>query len=191
MFRIAICDDEPVICSQIERIVLDYGREILHDIEVDVYFSGEELYQYLENETYYDMIFLDIELKKLNGIEAGRRIRNDLKNEAVLIVYISGKDSYAIDLFDVRPMHFLVKPITKEIILSVLEKGLELSNKICKAFQYKQGHHIGKVAAKNIIYFESLDRKVRMITTEGVEIFYGSLSNIFTQLERYGFFFCP
>ncbi len=191
MFRIAICDDEQVICSQIERIVLNYyGIKTSHSIEVDVYFSGEELYRYLKDGTYYDMIFLDIELRKLNGIDVGRKIRNDLKNEAVLIVYVSGRDSYAMDLFEVRPMHYLVKPITPEKILTVLDKGIELSNKICHAFQYKQGHSAKKIELKNILYFESLDRKVRMITTEGVEIFYGSLSKILIQLERYGFFSC-
>ena len=190
MFRIAICDDDTVICSQIERIILDYGRKISHNIDVDVYFSGEELYRFLEDGIYYDMIFLDIELKKLNGIDVGKKIRNDLKNEAVLIVYISGKDSYAMDLFEVRPMNFLVKPISTDIILTVLEKGMKLSDKLCQTFQYKQGHSISKITVKNILYFESLDRKVRMITLEGEEIFYGSLMDIFSQLERYGFFFC-
>ena len=128
MFRIAICDDEPAICSQIERIVLDFGRKTSHYIEVDVYFSGEELYQYLEDGPYYDIIFLDIELKKLNEIDVGRKIRSDLKNEAILIVYISGRDSYAMELFEVRPMHFLVKPIRTERIMTVLEKGMELSS---------------------------------------------------------------
>lgn len=190
MYRIAICDDEPVICSQIERIVLDYGRKMFQNIDVDVYFSGEELCKYLENETYYDMIILDIELKKLNGIDAGRRIRNELKNEAVLIVYISGKDTYAMELFDVRPMHFLVKPITTERILKVLEKGLELSSKLCQTFQYQKGHHICKVALKDILYFESLDRKIRMVTNEGEEIFYGALADIFSKIGKYGFFSC-
>lgn len=73
MFRIAICDDEPIICSQIERIILDYGRKISHNIDVDVYFSDEELYRFLEDGIYYDMIFLDIELKKLNGIGVGKK----------------------------------------------------------------------------------------------------------------------
>ena len=190
MFRIAICDDKPVICSQIEKIVLDYGRKAFYDIEADVYFSGEELYRYLEDGTYFDLIFLDIELRELNGINVGSKIRNDLKNESIQIVYISGKDNYALDLFEVRPMHFLVKPVGAEMILSVLEKGMELSNKLGQTFQYKQGHTSRKIVVKNIIYFESLDRKVRMITTEGEEIFYGSLTDIFSQLERYGFFFC-
>ena len=190
MFRIAICDDEPAICSHIERIVLDYGRQISNSIEVDVYLSGEELYQYLEDGTYYDMIFLDIELKNLNGIEVGKKIRDDLKNETVLIVYISGWDSYAMDLFEVRPMNFLVKPIKADTILAVLEKGMELSNRLCQTFEYKQGRHSKKIEAKNIVYFESMERKVEMITTDGVEIFYGSLKDIFSDVEKYGFFFC-
>lgn len=190
MFRIAICDDEPVICSQIEKIVLDYGRKTSHEIEVDVYFSGEELYRLLRDRTYYDMLFIDIELKALNGIDVGRKIRNELRNDSLQIVYISGKDSYAMDLFEVRPMHFLAKPIDAEKIKAVLVKGMELSNKLCQTFQYKNGRATRKIAIKNILYFESIDRKVRMVTLDGDEIFYGSLSDIFKQLEKYSFFFC-
>lgn len=190
MFRIAICDDEPAICSQIERIILDYGKKTSQNTEVDVYFSGEELYRFLKDGSYYDLIFLDIELKKLNGIEVGKNIRNEMKNEAVLIVYISGRESYAMDLFEVRPMHFLVKPVKMERILTVLEKGMELSNQSGQTFQYKQGHHISKIEVKNILYFESVDRKVKMITSEGDEIFYSALADVFSQVEKYGFFFC-
>lgn len=157
---------------------------------MDVYYSGEELYRYLEKGTYYDMIFLDIRLKKLNGVDVGRMIRNDLKNEAVMIVYISAEDKYAMDLFEVRPMHFLVKPIKEEKIIATLKKGMELSNKFNQTFEYKQGHSISKIEVKNILYFESMDRKVKMVTTGREEIFYGSLADIFSRLEKYGFFFC-
>ena len=190
MFRIAICDDEPIICSQIEKIALDYGRRTSNSIAVDVYFSGEELYRFLEDGIYYDMIFLDIELKKLNGIDVGKKIRNEMNNEAVSIVYISGKESYAMDLFEVRPMHFLIKPIKTEKIFTVLQKGMELSNQLCQTFQYKEGHHIRKIEVKSIMYFESTDRKVKMITLKGDEIFYGTLADVFPKVEKYGFFFC-
>lgn len=190
MFHIAICDDDPYTCSQIERIILNYGMRKTNCVEVDVHYSGEKLIRYLKNGTYYDMIFLDIGLKKLNGIDVGRRIRNVLNNEAVQIVYTSSNEGYAMDLFEVRPMHFLVKPVEEEKILSVLEKGMKLANKLCQTFEYKLGHDIKKIPAKSILYFESLDRRVKMITMEGEEVFYGAMADIIPRAEKYGFFSC-
>jgi len=69
MFRIAICDDEPAVCSQIETILLNYSEESNLDIEIQVFYSGEELCKFLEDGEGFDLIFLDIELKLINGIE--------------------------------------------------------------------------------------------------------------------------
>jgi len=92
MFRIAICDDETVICAGIEQVLLDYGKTCLEDIEVEVFTSGEELCHFMQKEEEFDLIFLDIELKQMNGVEVGKMIRDEMKNEIVQIVYISGKD---------------------------------------------------------------------------------------------------
>ena len=62
----------------------------------------------------YDILFLDIELFRMTGIEAGDFIRNRLEDRSMQIIYISGKSSYARELFKTQPMDFLVKPITKQ-----------------------------------------------------------------------------
>ncbi len=72
------------------------------------------------------MIFLDIELRELNGINVGSKIRNDLKNESIQIVYISEKT--AMHWICLKSGRCIFWPNGKgEMILSVLEKGLELS----------------------------------------------------------------
>ncbi len=62
----------------------------------------------------YDILFLDIELFRMTGIEAGDFIRNRLEDRSMQIIYISGKSSYARELFKTQPMDFLVKPITQQ-----------------------------------------------------------------------------
>ena len=122
MFRIAVCDDDEIICSEIERIILEYGSR--DEINVEVFLSGEEFCKFLSDGEMFDLVFLDIELKQINGIEVGRRIREELKNEIIQIVYISALDSYYRALFDVRPMHFLHKPLEPEKII----KDIDLFN---------------------------------------------------------------
>lgn len=187
MYTIAVCDDEMLICSQIEQVIIDSQKLLSNKIDIDVYYSGEELYDFLLSGIKYDMIFLDIELELLNGVSLGEKIREELNNENVQIVFISGKQGYAMELFKIRPFNFLVKPLSVEDIINVVDKGIKLSNKLNQYFIYKQGHIIKKILIQNIIYFESLDRKVKLYTSASDEVFYGSLSEVYKQVEKYQF----
>lgn len=114
MIRIAICDDEIGTCSDIENMILDFADSHALQIETEVFYSGETLYRFLKSECVFDLIFLDIQLLEMDGILVGKQIREQLKNEKVSIVYISSKETYAMHLFQVRPLDFLIKPITNE-----------------------------------------------------------------------------
>lgn len=72
----------------------------------------------------------------LNGVEVGKKIRDQLCNETSQIVYISGKDSYAMELFDVRPLNFLIKPLQKEKIEVVVRKAIDLVDKGNQFFEF-------------------------------------------------------
>ncbi|MEL7568552.1 MAG: response regulator [Dehalobacterium sp.] len=89
-------------------------------MEIEVFFSGEKLYQFICEGACFDIVFLDIELPKISGIDIGKKIRDEMHDETTKIVYISGKDSYAMGLFDVRPLNFLIKPIKINFALGYL-----------------------------------------------------------------------
>jgi DNA-binding LytR/AlgR family response regulator len=189
MYRIAICDDEQLICSQIENIVLQYAMEINEPIETQVFYSGEELCKFLAMGDGFDLIFLDIEMKMLNGVEVGRRIRQDMDNQITQIVYVSGKESYYRELFDVRPMHFIFKPIEAKEIIRDIKLAMKLSGKFSGIFKYKKGHEVNRIEVKKILYFESNNREIRVVTTENEETFYGKLSDVYKQVSKYNFMF--
>lgn len=190
MFRIAICDDEELICSYIDNVIWNYCKKTKENFDVDIFCSGERLYHEMKNGTQYDLIFLDIDLRTDTGINIGNQIRDTLKNEMVLICYISAQETYAMQLFDIRPINFLIKPLTDDKILQVLIKAIELSNKVNNMFIYKHNRRTYKKTVKNILYFESMDRQIRMVSTDGDEIFYGSLKEIGEQLHKYNFITC-
>lgn len=189
MYRVAICDDEQLICSKIENVVLKYATEINEKIETQVFYSGEELCKFLDIGDGFDLIFLDIEMKMLNGIEVGRKIRDEMDNQITQIVYVSGKENYYRELFDVRPMHFLKKPIEDKEIIQDIRLAMKLSDKIGGIFNYKKGHEVNRIEVKKILYFESNNREVRIVTTEGEETFYGKLSDVFKQVAKHHFMF--
>lgn len=189
MYRVAVCDDEVAITSDIESRILVSSALRGMKTEIDIYYSGETLMQALKDGYQYDMIFLDIELSIKSGIEVGRFIRNELRNETVHIVYISANEKYALELFEIRPLHFLVKPFCAEKIDQVLAKGVELSNLFEKYFIYQLGFNRKKQNVKEILYFESINRQIKMVTTSETVQFYGTLSEIYDSLSDCGFIY--
>ncbi|MDD4715524.1 MAG: LytTR family DNA-binding domain-containing protein [Oscillospiraceae bacterium] len=187
MLYIAVCDDERAICGQIETMLMETGRVDTQQIEVEAFYSGEDLLRALSDGMYFDLIFLDIEFQNINGIQVGQTIREEMKNETTQIIYISGKDSYAMRLFEVRPFQFLIKPLRPEQIREVARKAARLIRKTSLFFEFKSGHTQFKVSLKDILYFESNGKKVRLITRGRLYEFYGKLSEIEKQLHDQDF----
>ncbi|WP_353092917.1 response regulator [Tissierella praeacuta] len=92
MLRIAICDDESSICNQLEEILDMLEKGFSKKLQIDIFYSGEELCSYLSKDNYYDIIFLDIELKEMNGVEVGQVIRDKMLNETTQIIYFGERD---------------------------------------------------------------------------------------------------
>src|SRR5665648_9663 len=187
MFRIAICDDEPVICQQIENIILNCQIIINKEMKIEVFYSGEELCAFIENGYEFDLIFLDIELKLINGIETCRKIREEYKDDITQVVYISAKQGYAMDLFDSRPLNFLVKPLNKEKIIMNIERAILLSEKGNSFFEFNIGKTQHRLKLNEIMYFESDDKKIRVKSTSGDYEFYGKMPDIIKILPEKGF----
>ena len=89
--------------------------------------GGEEYLKFLAEEAPVDLLFLDIKFEDgMDGIAVGKELRADLKNEITQIVYISGLESYAMQLFQNRPMDFLLKPVKQEQGDRIMEEYIRL-----------------------------------------------------------------
>lgn len=176
MFCVAICDDEEVLCSQLERVLEPYiEKEVL---KVDIFYSGESLCKAMYEGTHYDLIFLDIELQMMNGVDVGKKIRDEMKNKRVQIVYISAKQGYAMELFAIRPMNFLIKPISAEAVWDNVEQAMELTDLYDTCFEFKVGAEYFRIPYGDIMYFESSNRKIRLHTKYEIKELYGKLKSI-------------
>ena len=110
IYRIGICDDEQLTCSELENYINEIFECKDDEAEIYVWNSGEALKKDISNGVKIDILFLDIELPDSNGIELGKYIRNYMKNMSMNIVYISSMTEYAMELFKIHPYDFVVKP---------------------------------------------------------------------------------
>lgn len=184
VFQIGICDDEKETCTALENMLWQYGEKHGIKAEISVWYTGENLCDFLTQGNLVDLLFLDIELISTDGIQVGNYIREELKNLETIIVYISSKSSYAMKLFEVQPLGFLIKPLKADQIEKILLKSIRLCEIKNESFEYHTKGSFHKIPYKKIIYFYSENKKVSIVTT-GEEIqFNGKLKSIAAMLPH-------
>ena len=82
MIKIGICDDEPIVCEILKKKVSVCLAETNTEAEIECFYSGKEL---LDNSKKTDILFLDIEMPKLDGIETGKKLRENGKDCKIIV----------------------------------------------------------------------------------------------------------
>jgi DNA-binding LytR/AlgR family response regulator len=188
MYKIAICDDNEIICEEIEKKLIMLQKEMKFELDIDVFFKGEDLEFKLISNFKYDLLILDIELYDLNGIEVGKIVREKMFNEVMHIIYISSKESYAMELFDIRPLNFLVKPLDYKKLIDVILKAIDLNGVKIGYFKFSIGREKYQYKFNEILYFESIGRKIKIVLKGETKEFYGKLKIISDELRGKNFY---
>lgn len=187
MFKIAICDDVMETCDEIKNIILNIEKGVFcEEVSVSIFHSGEALISDLKEGILFDLIFLDIELgEKMNGVNVGHIIREEMDNYITQIIYISSKSTYDRQLFDVQPLHFLQKPILADKVVRDIKLAVKISQRENKLFEFKSFRNTVKVPYKDILYFESKGREVLLVGTKNNHTFYGNIQSLIEVLPDF------
>lgn len=169
IYQIGICDDEVSTCSDLEETLIKYFKFIGMRVQISIWMNVEDFIRDVPSKTEIDLLFLDIEMPEKNGIDAGEYIRNDIKKDAMHIIYISSKTNYAMELFKIHPYDFMVKPINKDKLIKNVSKLLELDEHDNRFFTYEYNRIKYKIHYADIIYFESKRKHIKIICCDGTE----------------------
>lgn len=143
--RIAICDDDKVMCDEICKKINQYNCNYY----IDLFRGGMDL---LNIDKIYDIVFLDIEMSGIDGMETASLLRQKNNNEH--IIFLTSHSEFMQEAFKVKAFRYLNKPIKQEELIEALnaaEKEIISNEKI--AIYEKNKVHI--IDMNNIIYFES------------------------------------
>ena len=182
MLNIAICDDDIPTTGKMEMLVQKIAKRNFVNIETEVFWNGESLVDTIAQGKCFDIIYLDIEMVKENGISAAKRIRMYDKN--VLIVYVTSYENHMKESFSVRPFQFLVKPVSEQQMEMCFKAACEDINSEDFYFRYSYQRIKHKVLIRDILYFESNKRKVFIITDNECLELYGKLNEIEKSLKN-------
>lgn len=180
MYQIAICDDDIRMRRFLRASIEGAGIACT----VKEFSNGAELLREYQD---YDILFLDIDMPVVNGIEAAKKIRR--KDRKVKIIYVTGYQDYMQRSFDVHPFSFLVKPVQKEMIIKQLREALLYGREEEKAVTLRLETTTGieEIAVPDIYYLEYLNRKLRLVMKQGECMIRGKISEVSEKLAPYGF----
>ena len=182
VIRIAVVDDNEMIRKQVKRFLNTYALKNSVVFEIYTYEDGHLLTLDINHEMHFDLIYLDIEMPIQNGIQVGHWIREIAQDEWMQIVFISGKDGYDRKLFSINCLDFLSKPICYSDLERTVNRFRKLTRRPEDVFTFQNNHVLQRVPIANILYFESTNRKVNIITTTDMLKFYDKLDNIESQV---------
>ena len=178
MLRIGICDD-----SADARIALRAALERALDRRKGEgtffeFSSGEGLLRWMEKHAgELDLVFLDIEMGELDGMETARRLRS--ADEGLQLVFVTGYTDYVFDGYSVGALGYLMKPPQPDQLDEVLDRGLEARLRDGdKAFLCRSGETMYRIPKKSILYFASDRRQVSCVAAARTYTFYGKLDEV-------------
>lgn len=184
--RIAICDDE---IRQIVRIK-EYLRDSVNFNEkthLCEFESGEDLLRKYEEGEKFDIVFLDIRMQGINGLNTAERIRR--QDQKVIIIFITSLLEYAVKSYSVRAFNYLIKPIVKPKLIEVFDRAVreiefDRENKI----QFKIGkNNFLNINVCKVYFIESKLRKLVVYFGNENAEYYETLAEEEKRLRSHGF----
>lgn len=124
--KVAICEDQSEQIDLLNNKIKKWAKDKDINISIDDFTSAESfLFQWLDYDK-YDVVFLDINMSKMSGIELSNIIRE--KNKTIDIVFVTGFFKYALHGYRVGALQYLIKPINTLDLYSCLDKVLYRTN---------------------------------------------------------------
>lgn len=177
--QIGICDDQ----KEIREMIIEKIKEFYPTQDIRAYKSGQEVL----NASYLpDILFLDIKMPEMNGLETAKELRK--LNQQMIIIFVTVTKDYVFQSFDVGAFHYLVKPWKEEKFAEVLKnavrqfqerkiKSIDRKKEVPSLIVTAKGKHI-TIPLEDIIYAEVFNRKIIIHTMKEDIEYYGKMKEL-------------
>ena len=186
--RIALCDDQPEQLAQLHEMIFSWKNHPA-DLAVSCYDNGDSLLQ-AHKASPFDIIFLDVIMPVLGGMDAAKEIRKADKN--VKLVFLTASSDFAVDAFAVKATDYLLKPLDPDKLYPCLEELQQMLLSSARRITVKGIHALHRVTVADIEYIESQNKQILFVLANGQTILSGE--PLYTYEEKLtledGFFKC-
>lgn len=187
MIRIAIVEDERHYYDILQEFICRYEEENKETCTIQWFEDGMK---FVENyRADFDLILMDIEMPRLDGISAAKEIRQT--DQTVLIMFITNMAQYAIKGYEVEALDYVVKPLSYYAFALKLKKVSRiLRERMGKSIFLPFGEEVKRIPEKDILYVEVSSHKLQFHTYEGTAVISGTLREVEKELDEKKFARC-
>lgn len=184
-FKIAVCDDEKFFREYINNLIEDYFLKKKMIVHIDLFSDGSEFCADRKNFHKYDIIFLDIEMRQMNGMDTAYIIRRF--NEDVPIVFITVKIEYSLEGYKVNAMRFIIKQDLEHPLRECLDAVLQSRRErtVTMKFCFVGGER--NIMLKDFLYIENRSHQLRFVGKVEELFLNKKLNTVEEQLRPYHF----
>ena len=151
-YKIAICDDQVTDQEYIAGLIGEWAKEKQNTIEVITFSSAEAfLFQY-EDEKDIDILVLDIEMDKMDGVTLAKKLRES--NDHIQLFFVTGYPDFIAEGYEVDALHYLMKPVDRAKFFKVLDKATQNLDKTEEVIFLQKDGETMVVPIKDIFYVE-------------------------------------
>lgn len=189
--RAAICEDDANSLSYIDQLLNRAFDASQLSISFDAYDKPERLLAAIERGTQYDVLFLDIDMPRLNGIELMHQLREAGWHTAV--VFISNKEEMVFQTFDVQPLYFLRKSHFLEglpHLVQAVSRELRDSSKTLVTIEELHSSNVYSFDVQQLMVIEAMGKQCLFTTATGTTKIQCRIGVLAERLAPYGFVQC-
>ena len=182
--KIAICDDDKKLRKDLRHLIEVQLDLMAVTYEIEEYESGTSLIEHI-NKKEPDILFLDIEMPGMDGMDTAKALRNLEKK--TLIIFITAYPDYVFQGYEVHAFHYILKPYEKKKLKEVLESAVkELASQEDQFYIIQQKSGTLRLSLREISYFKSDKRNVCAVLKNGEQIsFYKKLDEVTKELPDF------
>lgn len=177
MYRFAVCDDNQEDMEYIEKLIRVWNQSAGYQIRIERFPSGEVFLFAYEDDPGFDVLFLDIEMKEISGIDLAQKLRE--LGSGIQIVFVTGYMEYIAQGYDVEALHYLLKPVTEEKLFGVLDRAMERLKNRERELTLTLPEGIARIPLAEIRYLEVMGNYVTIYGRESY-----SVKRTLSQLEE-------
>lgn len=187
MFDIAIVDDDVYFTQALLAYLQRFQKEEATQFHVKVFYNGVNFITDYRNN--FDIVFMDIEMPKFNGLETAKELRT--LDENVCLIFITNIAQYAINGYEVNALDFIVKPVSYFNFALKLKKAIQCAGKnIQEKIMLNLKYETKSVKIKDISYIEIVKHYLWYHIGNQVYQVRGTIGAIEEKLKPYGFARC-